>query len=529
MSPNELDSPLSDASEQDEPAAAPPTPLTELNKAQRETAKRVVLFTVFLDILGFGIIIPQLGIYAVQYGATPLQFGVLASSYSAMQFLFAPFWGLLSDRMGRRPILIWSIFGTGIGYIAFALANSLPWLFAARLLDGITGANISTAQAYLSDVTEPEERAKTFGIFGAIFGVGFAIGPAIGTFLSHLPGMWGGNMGIGLFSAGLSFLNWALALKYLPETLSPEMRRANALRHLATGKRWQIINVHGFVRAFTIPKLDIVMLMSFMSILAFATALQGTYTIFLEAKYVRPGVQHFIKTQPDEAAAEARRRLVAGHSGASPLGEDEALSSHSTKFDDTPFSAAMGGDFNPSEPSPPSDLSWRRVEKALAQSRTTAMVGWLFSIIGFLSLVIQGGLIGTLKKRYGELNLVVVGSILMAIGLMLVPFQSHFWGQFPVAALFAFGNGISSPVLTALTSMLSPEAERGEIIGVSQSTQSLGRIIGPNLGGLLFGVVSITAPYWAGALLMVVAVGLALRLRQALHGHVQPTSTLAEA
>ena len=106
-------------------------------------AKRVVLLTVFLDILGFGIIIPQLAVYAAQYSATPEQIGMLASSYSAMQFLFAPFWGRLSDRIGRRPILVWSIFGTALGYVLFAYSGSLWMLFAARIVDGITGANIS--------------------------------------------------------------------------------------------------------------------------------------------------------------------------------------------------------------------------------------------------------------------------------------------------------------------------------------------------------------------------------------------------
>jgi MFS family permease len=533
QNPDPTPTPVEAATVGDVPPTATPEPHPEdtqftIDKAHREAAKRVVLLTVFLDILGFGIIIPQLGIYAAQYGASPQVVGVLASTYSAMQFLFAPFWGRLSDRVGRRPILLGSIFGTGLGYIAFAFANSLPWLFAARFIDGVTGANISTAQAYLSDVTEPSERAKTYGIFGAIFGVGFAIGPAIGTALSHLPGIWGGNMGIGAFSAALSFLNWALAVRRLPETLPAAARAANAERHAASGKKWQIINIHGFQRAFSIPKLDTVMLMSFVSIVAFAT-MQGTFTLYLETKYVRPEAQHLILTKPDEAVREARQRLAQQRgSGAAATGEGE-LSAMPAQIDDSPFTKSMGGDFNPSEPAAPPGLSWRRVEKAIIQPRTASLVGLLFSVIGVLSLIIQGGMIGPLKKRFGEMNLVVVGTFLMACGLALVAVPTHFWGQFPVAALIALGNGISAPVLTALVSLLSPEAERGEIIGVFQSTQSLGRIIGPNIGGVLFGIFSPSAPYLAGAALMLVAVGLALRLRQSFHGVLHPTSAMAEA
>ncbi|RYG61396.1 MFS transporter, partial [bacterium] len=188
-----------------------------MDDAQRAAARKVILFTAFLDVLGFSIIIPQLAVYAAQFGATPAMTGLLASIYSMMGFLFTPFWGRLSDRKGRRPILLYSIFGTSLSYVLFAFAHSLPLLFAARTMDGITGANISTAQAYLSDITPPEERARNFGFFGAIFGIAFAIGPLIGTALSHLPGAWGGNLGLGMFSAVLSLVNWLLAIKYLPE------------------------------------------------------------------------------------------------------------------------------------------------------------------------------------------------------------------------------------------------------------------------------------------------------------------------
>jgi MFS transporter, DHA1 family, tetracycline resistance protein len=287
---------------------APSTNPTSFDAAHLAVAKRVVFFTIFLDILGFGIIIPQLAIYAAQYSATPEQIGLLASAYSAMQFLFAPFWGRLSDRIGRRPVLVWSIFGTGLGYIVFAFSGSLWMLFAARIIDGITGANISTAQAYLSDVTAPKDRAKTFAMFGAIFGIGFAFGPPLGGFLSNLPAPWGGNLGLGLFAALLSFVNFALAMIRLPETLTPETIAANAARQKEQGGKYSIINVRGFRRAFGIPNLRRVIITAFIGTLAFAT-LQGTYTTFVLVRYARPEAQAAMQADPVASVAKARRYM----------------------------------------------------------------------------------------------------------------------------------------------------------------------------------------------------------------------------
>ena len=436
--------------------------------AHLAAAKRVVLLTVFLDILGFGIIIPQLAIYAAQYSATPEQIGLLASSYSAMQFLFAPFWGRLSDRIGRRPILVWSIFGTALGYIFFAYAGALWMLFAARILDGITGANISTAQAYLSDVTEEKDRAKTFGLFGAIFGIGFAIGPLIGGFLANLPSPYGGNFGLGWFTAMLSFINWGLALVRLPETLTPSARAANAKRQHEQGSRFSLLNISGFKRAFAVPTLRRVLITGFIGTLAFAT-LQGTYTTFILVKYARPKVQEQIKADPAAAAKDARTHMSQNEKSSAPVGEGGGVATGLEN--DQPFTAGLGGDFTLDRPAPPG-LTWRQIEKVLVRYETTDMVKWIFTTIGILALIVQGGLIRPLKNRFSDVNLILFGTAMIAIALALVPLPIHFWGQFPSAAMIAIGNGISAPILTALVSMLAPENERGEIIGVFQSTQS---------------------------------------------------------
>ena len=502
----------------------PPDSGVHFDQAQRAASKKIVLLTVFLDILGFGIVIPQLGIYAAQFGASPNVIGWLASAYSLATFVFAPFWGKMSDRVGRRPILIYSIFGTGASYFLFAFSNSIPLLFASRLLAGVTGANIGVAQAYLSDVTEPEERFKTFGIFGAIFGIGFAIGPLIGTLLAQLPGVWGGNLGVGVVTGALSVLNGLLAVKFLPEPLSPQVRAENAARHQSEGNRFQIIDLNAFRTAFRAQGLNLVLCIGFVSVVAFAT-LQGTFTLYIIRKYTRPEVQAQIFRDPSGSIKLAQKRMTSAKTagsgvaaaGAGLAGEGATLdTSHG---ENEPYSPSMGGDFPPrgglvNGVAAPPGMTWREVEKVLVQPRAAEMVGLLFTTIGVVSLIVQGGLINPLKKRFGDIALVTAGVALLMIGIALVPLPHVFWGQFPVSALIAIGNGISAPVLTALVSLLAPEAQRGETIGVFQSVQSLGRIIGPITGGYLFEHGAVEAPYYTGAAIMAVALVLCFNLKK---------------
>ena len=500
--------------------------LSPEQKAANEAAKRVILLTVFLDLLGFGIVIPLLGVYSTQFGASPLMAGVLAATYSAMGFLFSPFWGRLSDRIGRRPVLLYSIFGTAVGYLIFAFAHFVPafalaMLFLSRTIDGVTSGNISTAQAYLSDITPPAERAKTFGVFGAIFGIGFAIGPSVGALISLLPGAWGTNFGLGIITAALAFFNWFLAWKRLPETLSPEIRRANLQKDSDSGARRQIINVHGFREAFHLPGLRLLVTLAFFITAAFSMPLQGTYSLFLITRYARPEVQNRIKANPQAAIDEARREVgtpkavdTSGNEGA----PTDALQK-TQSGDVAPYPPVMGGDFTLNKPSPP-DLSWRHIEKLLVARLASRQSSLIFAAIGLTAMLVQGGLIGPIRKRIGEVKMIIYGTVIMAFALCLIPFPKIIYGELPIMALLAFGNSIATPVLTSLVSALSPENERGELIGVFQSVQSLGRIIGPLAGGGLFNYFSPNAPYWAGAIVMAGTFFIALQLRR-----VAPTET----
>lgn len=172
-----------------------------------------VLLTVLLDLVGFGLVIPLLSFYAEDFGASALQVTVLMAVYSLAQFLFAPLWGSLSDRIGRRPVMLVSIAGSAVFLALFAASTSLWQLFLFRTLHGACAANISTAQAYVADVTEPEDRAKGMGLIGASFGVGMSLGPFLGGELSP----WGLSAPIWA-AAGLSALNFVWALFGLKES-----------------------------------------------------------------------------------------------------------------------------------------------------------------------------------------------------------------------------------------------------------------------------------------------------------------------
>jgi MFS transporter, DHA1 family, tetracycline resistance protein len=228
----------------------------------------IVFLTVFIDLLGFGIIIPLMPFYAETFGANALTVGLLNTSFSLMQFLFAPFWGRLSDRIGRRPVILVGLFGSAVSYLLFGLATSLTLLFAARIAAGIAGANISTAHAYMADITTPENRAKGMGLVGAAFGLGFIFGPAIGGFLSQ----WG-YQAPSFFASILSLANFIAAWFLLPESRPrPEatVRRASRLDLLRY--------------AATRPDLPQLFLISFIVLTAFAS-FETTFALYSERRF----------------------------------------------------------------------------------------------------------------------------------------------------------------------------------------------------------------------------------------------------
>ena len=351
----------------------------------------IIFITIFIDLIGFGIMIPILPYYAERLGGTPFEVGLLFASYSVMQFIFSPILGQLSDKYGRRPVLFFSILGSAAGFALLGAANSLWLLFAGRIVSGITGGNISTAQAYIADVTSEENRAKGMGLVGAAFGLGFVFGPAIGGLLSK----FGASVPF-YFAAVLCLLNAGLLYFILPETVN---KNSSAERKFKN-------RFAQFSEAFASTNFAVVTLLYFLVITAFSmmTAAFPFYTQFR--------------------------------------------------------------------------FGYEEVEN-----------GWLFTYIGALSVIMQGGLIGMLARRFGEVWLSVAGCLILVIALFLVPFVSPqaggLIGLLAGIAAFALGNSISSPSLTSLGSKFAPPDKQGATLGVLQSGASLARAIGPAIAGVL--------------------------------------------
>jgi MFS transporter, DHA1 family, tetracycline resistance protein len=352
----------------------------------------VIFTTVFIDLVGFGIVIPVLPFYAqgTAFNATPRTVGILFASYSVMQLIFSPILGNLSDKYGRRPVLLVSIIGTGIGFLILGLAKTITMLFIGRILDGITGGNISTAQAYMADITTEENRAKAMGMIGAAFGLGFIFGPAIGGILSR----WGIHVPF-FFAAALCFANATLMYFRLPETLntkSPGQRRQGRLTEAKS--------------AMKEPKLVFLLVIYFLFILAFSimTSSFSFYTMF-----------------------------------------------------------RFGYD---------------------AQE-----TGYLFAYVGLIAVIIQGGLMDRLVKRFGEVPLVIIGALCFAISLFAVPFVGPAVGGLGAllvgGGVFSMGNSLATPALTSLASKSVGPEQQGIVLGVTQSTASLARAVGPSLAAVL--------------------------------------------
>jgi multidrug resistance protein len=227
----------------------------------------IIFVTVFIDLLGFGIIIPLLPFYAESFGASGFTVGLLGTVYSLMQFLVAPICGRWSDRIGRRPIILFGLLASCLAYVALGLANSLALIFAARILGGVAGGNIPTAQAYIADITTPENRAKGMGLVGAAFGLGFIFGPAIGGILTRFgtsAPMW--------CAAALCFGNFVAAFFLLPET-----------RH-ADHDRVSIGRLDLFRRARRHAGLVPLLLVFFLVSMAFS-GFEATFALFTERRF----------------------------------------------------------------------------------------------------------------------------------------------------------------------------------------------------------------------------------------------------
>lgn len=230
----------------------------------------IVFITVFIDLIGFGIVLPVLPYYAESYGASPLIIGLLFTSYSIMQFLFAPLWGRLSDRRGRRPLILISLTGSCIGFFIFGMADRLSLLFIGRMIAGIAGAIIPTTNAYIADITTPETRAKGMGLLGVAFGLGFVLGPAIGGLLAP----YGYNKAP-LLASAMAGLNLVFAYFKLPESLSAGSKSKALERKAGANALW---------KALVNPRTRLLLVLHFLVIFAVAN-MEATFALLNEHTY----------------------------------------------------------------------------------------------------------------------------------------------------------------------------------------------------------------------------------------------------
>ncbi|MSQ84850.1 MAG: MFS transporter [Myxococcales bacterium] len=411
------------------PQSPPAGPTGSPAKASR-AALGVVFATVFLDLVGFGLIIPIQAFYAQSFGARPAVITLLGAAYSLMQFLFMPYWGRLSDRIGRRPVILSSVAISTIGFALFASADNIWMLFAARMLAGFGNANIGAAQAVIADSTTPADRAKGMGLIGLAFGLGFVLGPAIGGTL--------GQYGLAVpawAAAGLGLLNLVSAYVFLPETRPPDAQ-------VPTQTRQQ-------VRAGVLarPRVKALLVLSLVMTTSFAL-MEQLVALFIEYFWVPEALQVGSETE--------------GH-------------------------------------------------RRAARMTTYAML-----TVGLTMAVVQGGLTGKLTKRFGELKLVHTGLLVVLVGLLAMPLVGES-GSFVLfvfnCVVLAAGQSLITPSMSGMLSHAVGPDQQGAALGMGQSMSSLARVLGPAAAGALFEVHT-RAPYWSGALLVVVGLVVMRGLRR---------------
>jgi len=378
-----------------------------------------IFLIVLVDIFGFTLVIPLLSIYAERFHASPLSATLLVSVYAACQLVSGPLLGRISDTVGRKPMLLISQAGTFIGFVVMARANALWVLYVARIIDGATAGNLSLAQAYISDNTAPENRAKSFALIGISFGLGFFVGPYVTGYLS----------GYGLTApiyaaAGLSMTSILCTAFLLPGGKPSGVGRGAVEAGAAApgGTRLSIFEWAAYLEFFRRPRLAPLLAQFFCFTFAFSTFMSG-FALFAERRF---------------------------------------------QWDGHPF--------------------------------TPREIGYLFAFTGFLGILLQGGLMGRLVKRFGEAALARAGFLSLFIAQVMLGFI-HTVGLLVVVSVFAsFGTGVLRPALTSLITQSAGRHEQGTVLGLNQSLNSIAQIIAPMLAGLFItrGLLSVWA--WMAAL-----------------------------
>lgn len=393
----------------------------------RKASLGTIFLTVFLDLLGFGLVVPFLPGVARAHGASEIVATLLGAAYSLAQFLFIPLWGRLSDRVGRRPVLLWSIAGSAAGMALLGVADNLFLLFVARIFTGVATANLAVAQAYIADVTTPETRARGMGLIGMSFGLGFIFGPFIGGELGHFELMGRPGAAAAFAAAALSLVNFVMALAFVPESLPPSSR-GRSRRSLGP------LDFEALRTAVRLPGVAVAMTMGFMVIFWFA-GMEQTFRLFTEDAF----------------------------------------------------------------------------------GMTVAGTGRVFALVGVVAVIVQGGLIHRLTRRFGEIRLLAVGPAVEGIGFALLGASAGAGGAglgllVAGSVLVATGSGLFNPSISSYTSRQAGPDAQGITLGVAQSIGALARVLGPAAGGAFYQLLGMRSPYLLGAAGLFAAALLSRRL-----------------
>ncbi len=448
-------------------------------------ARRTSLFTIFLvvfiDLVGFGMVLPNLQLYGQQFGITNyFALTLIGATYSLFQFVFAPILGTWSDHIGRRPVLLISQIGTFVGFMILFGANffrgpdawiGIIMIFGSRILDGISGGNISTANAYIADITTPENRTKGMALIGVAFGLGFVFGPLLGGLVGGTPAL--GVAYVPVFAGAFSLVAFLMTYFFLGESLVKQRP--------AAGQPPRRFSVRGLQHALQRPIVAPLIIMFFVNGFAFA-GMEGTFSLLIQhrffpiAAYTGPLAAHRVTPHP---------ALGAGHKLLPPTG-----------------SAASSA----------TAASTATQARRAADDHASRASGILFGCIGVVIVLFQGGFVRRLAKRYGEPSLVITGPLIIALGLIMVAIPVDWawkWTGFAIGGgLLAIGSALFTPSLQSLISRHCAEHEQGEILGANQGMASLARALGPATAGVMFEWVTPETPYYfSAALAVMVSIG----------------------
>lgn len=436
-----------------------------------------IAIVVFVDLLGYSIILPLLAFYAKTFNASPQTTGYLVAVYSICQFIASPILGSMSDRFGRRPLLIYSQIGSFLGFILLGLANTLPLLFLSRVIDGLSGGNLTIAQAYIADITPPKERAGALAIIGIAFGVGFTIGPFLGGTLMEHVGPWAPAF----LAAAFSLCSTLLSTFYLKE--HQHVPDPNAKRGLRSYTRiFEYLGIRsGFGKAASS-----VLLLALLALSAFEWNIGiGSFTqvpVLLPLLGILMVATIWLAfSRPRE---EMRTLLVI------------------FLYFALPFSLYV---------------SMFSLFAMIELSFSAQQVGMFLAFVGLLGILWQGVVIRPLIRKAGERVPLRIALVCMSLGLFGIVFARSWLGLGVVAIVFSFGSGITRPIVTSMLTQVAPPNRKGGVLGVSTSLDSLSRSISPILGGWIIGTLHPNYIGYLGGLLAMVGVALSMTVHADAH------------